>query len=64
VPEEAAAAGGRAVEAQIGRATRCTRCQSILIGPARTCLIHGDQLDLGGRAPVLETVEDQRRTRR
>lgn len=44
--------------------TRCPRCGNVLIGSARTCLVHGDQLDLGGRAPALETVADQRRTPR
>lgn len=37
----------------------CPRCSALLIGTARTCVIHGDQLDLGGRAPALETVADQ-----
>ena len=37
----------------------CPRCQRRLIGTARTCFVHGDQLDVGGRAPALETVKDQ-----
>ncbi len=37
----------------------CPHCQRRLIGTARTCLVHGDQLDVGGRAPALETVADQ-----
>lgn len=39
----------------------CARCGGVLMGPARTCLVHGDQLDVGGRAPALETVADQLR---
>jgi hypothetical protein len=31
------------------------------MGSARTCLVHGDQLDIGGRTPALETVADQLR---
>jgi hypothetical protein len=37
----------------------CPRCQRRLIGTARTCFVHGDQLDVGGREPALETVKDQ-----
>ena len=40
---------------------KCPRCNNVLIGTARTCLIHGDQLDVGGRAPAVESVKDQRR---
>jgi hypothetical protein len=40
----------------------CPRCANILIGPARTCLIHGDQIDVGGRAPAVESLSDQRRS--
>lgn len=39
----------------------CPRCERVLIGSARTCLVHGDQVDIGGRAPALETVADQLR---
>lgn len=39
--------------------TLCPRCERVLIGAARTCLVHGDQVDVGGRAPALETVADQ-----
>jgi hypothetical protein len=39
--------------------THCTRCQRLLFGSARTCLVHGDQLDVGNRAPAVETVADQ-----
>ena len=41
----------------------CPRCERILIGTAKTCLVHGDQIDVGGRATVVETVGDQRRRR-
>lgn len=44
--------------------TLCPRCSRVLIGAARTCLVHGDQLDVGGRAPALETVADQLRSGR
>ena len=43
------------------QAPRCPRCDNVLIGSAKTCVVHGDQLDVGGRAPALETVKDQRR---
>jgi hypothetical protein len=33
------------------------------MGTAKTCLVHGDQLDVGGRAAAVETVGDQRRLR-
>ena len=39
--------------------TLCPRCERVLMGAARTCLVHGDQVDVGGRAPALETVADQ-----
>lgn len=39
----------------------CPRCGNLLFGIARTCLVHGDQVDVGGRAPMLETVKDRRR---
>ncbi len=39
----------------------CPRCGNLLFGIARTCLVHGDQVDVGGRAPTLETVKDRRR---
>jgi len=49
-------------DAPIPRARRrCPRCEGVLMGPARTCLVHGDQIDIGGRAPALETVADQLR---
>ena len=38
----------------------CPHCGQLVIGPARTCLIHGDQLDVGNQAPVQESVRDQR----
>lgn len=38
----------------------CPRCGQLVIGPARTCLVHGDQLDVGNQAPVQESVRDQR----
>lgn len=37
----------------------CPRCDRILMGSARTCVVHGDQIDVGGRAPALETVQDR-----
>jgi hypothetical protein len=40
---------------------KCPRCGRTLMGSARTCVVHGDQLDLGGSAPALETVKDQMR---
>jgi hypothetical protein len=40
---------------------KCPRCGGIVMGSARTCLIHGDQLDVGGKPVLLETVKDQRR---
>ena len=39
----------------------CPICDRILIGLAGTCLVHGDQRDVGGRAPAAETVIDQLR---
>ncbi len=41
----------------------CPRCGRILMGSAKTCVVHGDQLDVGGRAAAVETVGDQRRLR-
>jgi hypothetical protein len=35
----------------------------VLIGLALTCVVHGDQRDVGGRAPAQESVADQRRMR-
>lgn len=34
------------------------------MGSARTCVVHGDQVDVGGRAPALETVHDGAAARR
>lgn len=42
---------------------RCAKCGNVLIGRALSCMIHGDQLDIGGRAPVVESAADQRRGR-
>jgi len=39
--------------------SHCVRCERLLFGSARTCLVHGDQLDVGNRAPAVETVADQ-----
>lgn len=46
----------------IARAS-CPRCDRLLIGSAATCMVHGDQIDIGGAAPALETVSDQRARR-
>ncbi len=40
---------------------KCPRCDRLLVGLAGTCLVHGDQIGVGGRAPALETVNDQLR---
>jgi hypothetical protein len=37
---------------------QCPRCNRILMG-----VVHGDQVDIGGRAVAVETVKDQRRAR-
>lgn len=42
----------------------CPRCGSVLFGTALTCVVHGDQRDIGGAAAALETVADQRKRRR
>jgi hypothetical protein len=30
------------------------------MGPAWTCIVHGDQRDVGNRAPAQESLADQR----
>lgn len=47
----------------MSNAATCPKCDRVLMGSARTCVVHGDQLDIGGHAPALETVADQRRQR-
>ena len=42
----------------------CGRCGNVLFGTALTCVVHGDQRDVGGAAAALETVADQRKRRR
>lgn len=42
---------------------KCPRCGNVLMGTAWTCLVHGDQRDVGNREPVLESVRDQRQAR-
>jgi hypothetical protein len=37
----------------------CPRCGLIVMGAAWTCLVHGDQRDIGNRAPAQESVHDQ-----
>lgn len=41
----------------------CGRCGSVLIGTAWTCLVHGDQRDVGNREPALESIRDRRQAR-
>lgn len=41
----------------------CARCGNVLIGTAWTCLVHGDQRDVGNREPALESIRDRRQAR-
>jgi hypothetical protein len=42
----------------------CARCGRVVIGTAWTCLVHGDQRDVGNRAPVQESIRDRRFSQR
>ncbi len=41
----------------------CVRCGNVLIGTAWTCLVHGDQRDVGNREPAVESIRDRRQAR-